>query len=129
MDGTFGFVYSGATGIGAGAFTVESGVLSGVDTGGGKYAGTVRQDPRTGELIIEFSMFVPAGIFLVQGTSEQDLPYTKGGLTLRTPPDYGDGRPLTVHVPPGDVVVMIKRVPDEFRHFARGCRVVADTQP
>ena len=131
MDGTYGFVYSGAIGIGMGIFTLRTGDLEGVDSGGGRYKGTVIEHQETGELEVSFSMFVPAGNFLVQGTSEQELDYTKTGLMVRTPPNFGDGEPIKfgdgapikVYVPPGNLTVMIKRIPDEYSHFAGGFQV------
>ena len=123
MDGTYGFVYSGAIGIGMGIFTLRTGDLEGVDSGGGTYKGTVIEHQETGELEVSFSMFVPAGNFLVQGTSEQELDYTKTGLMVRTPPNFGDGEPIKVYVPPGNLTVMIKRIPDEYSHFAGGFQV------
>jgi hypothetical protein len=123
MDGTYGFVYSGAIGIGVGIFTLRTGALEGVDSGGGRYKGTVIEHQETGELEVSFSMFVPAGTLLVQGTSEQDIHYTKAGLTVRTPPKFGDGKPIEVYIPPGNVTVMIKRIPDEYSNFAGGFQI------
>ena len=63
MDGTYGFVYSGVAGVGIGVFTVKDGVLNGSDGGKINYKGTVAVEDVTGNLVVSFDMFVPAGIF------------------------------------------------------------------
>lgn len=119
MDGTYGFVYSGAIGIGIGAFTVKSGVLTGADGGNINYKGTVSSDDITGNLLINFDMFIPAGVFLVQGTSSLEWDSTRS-RTITMPPHFGDGQPVQVDLPPGRVTVIVKRVPDEYAVFAAG---------
>jgi len=123
MNGTYQFVYSGATGVGAGIFTVSYGKLVGCDFGGGKYSGSVSEDPATGEIIAKFDLFVPRGLVLVQGTSPLDFDTTKREVTVRMPPDYGDGKPVDVEVPPGLLTVMVRRAPDEWALYSEGFEV------
>jgi hypothetical protein len=49
MNGPYGFVYSGFEGEGLGVFRVIGSELTGVDLGGVRYRGHVRQDQTTGE--------------------------------------------------------------------------------
>ena len=45
IDGTYGFVYCGAIGMGFGVFTVAEGQVKGRDYAGGKYSGTAKEGP------------------------------------------------------------------------------------
>ena len=45
VDGTYGFVYSGAIGLGCGVLTVVDGKLKGEDYVGGKYTGNATEQP------------------------------------------------------------------------------------
>jgi hypothetical protein len=120
MNGTYGFVYSGARGVGLGIFTIRDSVLIGSDTGGAKYSGRAVQDLATGEVTISFEMFVPAGTLLIQGTSEQDLNYTKSNLTLTLQRDFDNGEAMKVYIPPGNVNLMIRQIPDDYAVFTKG---------
>jgi hypothetical protein len=71
-------------------------------------------------------MTIPPGVFLVQGVSPQDLTYMKS-VSLKLPVDFGNGRPFEVHVAPGPVTMMVKRIPDEYAPFADG--VTVDIRP
>ena len=76
-------------------------------------------DNATGNLVVSFEMFVPAGIFLVQGTSPLDVDSTRA-RTITIPPDFGDGEPISIDLPPGILRLMIKRIPDDYARFASG---------
>jgi hypothetical protein len=112
MDGTYGFVYSGFEGVGIGVFTIRDSVLTGADGAGGRYAGRIVSDPMTEGFTVDFDMFVPAGVFLVQGASPQPMNYTKV-VSISWPANFADGVPITVDIPPGPVTLMIRRIPDE----------------
>src|ERR1700730_16275662 len=71
--------------------------LVGVDLAGGRYRGTVVEDENTGEIELTFDMSVPAGMFLVQGTSPLDVTYSKHA-TVKTPASFGDGKPFEVYI-------------------------------
>ena len=49
LDGTYGFVYCGATGLEIGVIVVNSGDVVGSDFSGGRYTGTLIEDD-TGNL-------------------------------------------------------------------------------
>jgi hypothetical protein len=120
MNGTYGFVYSGVRGVGLGVLTIRDSVLSGSDTGGAKYSGHAVQDMATGAITILFEMFVPEGTALIQGTSAQDMNYTKTGLSVTLQSDFDNGEPVTVYIPPGNVTLMIRQIPDDYAAFANG---------
>jgi hypothetical protein len=117
LNGTFGLVFSGQSGVGIAYFRITDGKLVGAGLGGGFYRGDAIEDADGISLTIEQT--VPAGVILAQGTSPQDLPDTKL-FSVRTPPDFGDGEPFKADVPPGTVWVMIKRVSDDLAPFADG---------
>jgi hypothetical protein len=123
MDGTYGIVFGGVAGVGMGFFVVRDGTLTGAGIAGGRFQGCVTPDPATGALHIVFDHFVPAGLRLVQGTSPHDLDMTKQ-LTVDLPADFGDGEPIKLHLPPGPVTVMIKRIPDSYAALAHGVAIV-----
>jgi hypothetical protein len=120
MNGTYGFVYSGARGVGLGIFTLRDSVLTGSDTGGAKYSGHAVQDLPTGEVTMSFEMFVPAGTLLIQGTSEQEMDYTKTNLSLTLQRDFDNGEAFTVYIPPGNVNLMIRQIPDDYAGYTKG---------
>src|SRR5580692_1994963 len=112
IEGTYGFVYCGANGLGFGVFTVAGGRLAGVDYVGGKYDGTAKEND-DGSISIAIDFVVRPGAVLVQGTSPQEVPYQRR-IEQTLPPSFGDGRPVELHSPPGFITLMIKRVSDEF---------------
>jgi hypothetical protein len=117
INGTYGFVYCGLTGVGIGAFTTKDGVLNGCDAGC-EYTGSVSVDAATGDYIIDFVQHTPAGIELVQGVEALPWPSDRP-RQIRLPPDF-DGKPLSLALPPGSVTVIFKRMPDTAAPFARG---------
>jgi hypothetical protein len=126
MNGTYGFVYSSIEGVGVGVFRITGSELVGVYLAGGRYKGRAVADSATGEIDLSFDMTVPAGVFLMQGTSPQDIPYTKNA-SIRVPADFGDGKPFEVYVAPANVTLMVKRIPDGFAPYADG--VTVDIRP
>jgi hypothetical protein len=120
VDGTWGFVYAGETGIGVGAIVVKDGKFGGADAGGIKYRGTVVEDPETGDLAVELEMDVPAGVWLVGGAGAMDMPHTRH-QTFKLPPRFGDVAPVEIPIRPGKVLGMFKLcTPEEAAALARG---------
>ena len=60
MNGAYGFVYSGAVGVGMGVFAIRNNVLTGADLAGGRYHGRVTDDPDTGGFHVSFDMWLLA---------------------------------------------------------------------
>jgi hypothetical protein len=122
MSETYSFVYSGSAGVGIGMFSVTDGQLVGTDLEGVSYRGTFLKDEMTGEIDIALDQTVPVGVFLVQGTSAQDLPYIKS-ISARLPADFDQGKPIEVFLSPGPVILMIRRIPDEWEPYTHGVNV------
>jgi hypothetical protein len=112
LDGTYGFVYCGVIGLGVGVFTVTAGQVTGRDCFGGEYSGTAEERP-DGTITLALTFEVQPGIGLVQGTSAQELPYTRQ-IKVELPPGFGDGAPQVIDVRPGSVTLMFKRIPDDY---------------
>jgi len=75
---------------------------------------------------LNFDMSVPAGMFLVQNTSPQDVTYSKHA-TVKVPASFGEGKPFEVYIAPGPVTMMVSRIPDEWGPYADG--VTVDVRP
>jgi hypothetical protein len=119
MNGTFSFVYSGDRGLGIGVFVIRNSELTGADLSGVKYRGTVTSNPDTGQIEINLETTIPPEVFLVHGTSEQDVTYQKAGI-VKAPPNFGNGKPFEAYVAPGLVTLMIRQVEDGWARFANG---------
>ena len=126
IDGTYGFVYCGVNGLGMGVFTVQSERVEGFDCAGARYTGTAKQNSN-GRILLSFRLEVPAGVGLVPGTAPQELPHSRR-ITQTLPPNFGEGRPLEIDFPPGQVTAMIKRIPDEFAPAATSGLTLQITQ-
>jgi hypothetical protein len=118
INGVYGFVYSGANGLGIGVFRVHDTQVIGHDYAGVVYRGAATPQA-DGSIDLDLRMQVPAGVELVQGTSGQEIPYQRQ-IKHRCPPAFGDGEPMRISGSPGEIIVMIKRVPDEFEGAATG---------
>jgi hypothetical protein len=115
--GGWGFVYCGAVDLGVGAFTADLGIgaftidekgnVIGRDYSGVAYSGTPAEN-QDGTITMEFSVTVPAGVHLVQGTTPMVMPLDRK-VSQTFPPQFGAGAPIEVGQPP--VRVMIRRVP------------------
>jgi hypothetical protein len=97
----------------------------GVDLGGVRYRGTAIANP-DGTIKLAIDQTVPAGIFLVNGVSSQDVPMTRS-FSVEAPPDFGDGDPFKAAIPPSSVTLMVKPIPDDWAPYADG--VTVDIRP
>jgi hypothetical protein len=122
IDGVWGFVFAGQAGIGIGALVVKARKFHGTDSGGVKYKGTVTEDSATGELTLDFDMDIPAGVWLVGGSSPMDVAHTRH-QSLKLPPLFGDLEPVELPVRAGSVTGIFKRYGDEYAGFAEGIEV------
>jgi hypothetical protein len=122
-DGTFGFVYCGQIGVGVGVMVIKNNMLKGADLSGGRYTGAVKELLDGGGYTITYDMFVPPNVFLVQGAAPQEMAHTRSGVTLDLPLDFDNGEPIKLVIPPGDVTLMIRRIPDEYAAYARGVKL------
>jgi hypothetical protein len=113
LDGTYGFVYCGVTGLGIGVIVVSGSAIVGSDYSGGRYLGTLIEN-EAGDVEFSVDFHVAAGTTVVQGTAEQDIPYVRPLRHVFGPRTFGDEAPFQISVPPGEVTVMMKQIPDEF---------------
>jgi hypothetical protein len=120
MNGTFGFVYCGAAGVGIGVFTVSGVTLKGTDASGVHYRGSVVEQA-DGRLLVDMKMTVPVGVCLVQGTSPQEVPHERHFRHV-FPAHFGDGEPIRLEGQPGPLNLMIRRVTDEWATAIEGSR-------
>ena len=122
-DGTYCFAYCGETGVGIGVFTIQNNALKGSDLVGGRYSGVVTELSNGGGYRIIYDMFIPAGMFLVQGTSPQAISQTRVGITHDIPYDFANGEPIKLFVPPGQITLMIRKIADDFAWYASGVKL------
>ena len=111
IDGTYGFVYAGAIGLGFGCFKVTSGAARGWDMMGGRIVGTAKEN-EDGTISFDVVLHVRANVVLVQGTAPQELPHERR-IAGTFPRRFGDGTPVSLYTGPGPLTVMFKQVPAE----------------
>jgi len=46
--------------------------------------------------------------------------YTKTGLSVTLQSDFDNGEPVMVYIPPGNVTLMIRQIPNDYAAFANG---------
>ena len=92
IEGTYGFVYGAANGLGVGVFKIEGQKFDGVDYVGGQYSGTAHEND-DGTIAPEIEFDVKPGMTLVQGTAPQDLPYRRR-IAQNLAAGSGYGRPF-----------------------------------
>jgi hypothetical protein len=110
IDGFYGIVYCGHTGMGIAAFSVSNGRLEGWDWDRVRYTGTAVETPG-GNILVDLCQEVPSGVELVTGLVPQDAPY-RLEIKEELPPLFGDGQPVKVQR--GTVTVMVKRIRDDY---------------
>jgi hypothetical protein len=116
MNGTFAFMYSGKLSLGIAIFTIAGQRFTGADCGGGRYDGTIIEDPSSRCLQLFFDRFIPGGISFGRGHP----PLTPATLALTFPPDFGAGEPIKLEIGPDTVTIMVNRVPDRWAAYSRG---------
>jgi hypothetical protein len=112
IDGTYGFVYCGSSGLGVGVFCVCGERFEGLDYAGGRYEGTAVEDQH-GNIHLRLTFEGPAGMVPVPGTTPQDAPLRRE-LRQIWPREFGNGRPIDIISRSRTVTVMVKKIPDEF---------------
>jgi hypothetical protein len=112
IDGTYGFVYCGSSGLGVGVFCVRGDRFEGLDYAGGRYEGTAVEDQH-GNIHLRLTFEGPAGMVPVPGTMPQDARLRRE-LRQIWPREFGNGRPIDIISRSTTVTVMVKRIPDEF---------------
>jgi hypothetical protein len=108
----YGFSYCGFTGVGSGVFAVrDDGAVEGNDSWGGRYEGRAAPLPDGGRRL-DLTMHIPPGVILVQGTAPAEI-WQSRTFSIDLPAAFDQGSPMTVSIPPGEVSMFIRRVPDD----------------
>ena len=113
IEGTYGFVYCSVNGFGMGVFTIKGEQFIGVDSGGVNYDGTAKEQ-EDGSIVLDVKL-VPPEVETAQSRASEGLPHTRHFFTT-LPPAFGDGKPQEISSAPGNVMVMIRQVRDDFLH-------------
>jgi hypothetical protein len=74
-EGFYQIRYAGPAGQGFGIAVLDSGLVVGVDMVGGRYDGTYKYNQTTDQLDLEVTVWVPPGVWLVQGVPAQSEPH------------------------------------------------------
>jgi len=114
IEGTYGFVYCGVSGLGMGVFTIKGEQFIGVDSGGVNYDG-IAQEQEDGSIALDVKLNVPPELETAQSRASQGMPHTRRFVTT-LPPAFGDGKPQEISSMPGNITVMIRQVRDDFLH-------------
>lgn len=99
---------TGAAGQSIGLFYVGDGIIAGVDMGTMKYSGAYTTNPDGGiEGIVEY--VIPAGVPIITGATTGATP-ARVSAPLKLPPDFNDGRVVTVDTPLGPVNAKFEKI-------------------
>jgi hypothetical protein len=121
IDGVWGFVYWGESGIGVGAIVVKDGKFHGTDSLV-KYRGTITEDPASGQIQIKVEMDIPAGVWLVGGAGAMDVAH-KRTQSFELPPRFGQLTPVEIPIRPGKVMGVFNQLPDSSAALADGFEI------
>jgi hypothetical protein len=108
LDGIYSIVYRGRVDWGTGMIILQNGVITGADAQGGLYDGSyVELGP---DLRLDFTITVPPGVTLVQGTPAKPEQCTISARTIFSRSALDSGEPVLMDLPPGPVNVISRRV-------------------
>jgi hypothetical protein len=112
MDGFFRIAFTGTAGSGFGVLVLHGGSIVGADATGVIYDGSYTENLEAGEIGVQVTMVVPAGVTLVQtGTplaAETTVPIT---ATL-SQADIVSEKPVLLQTPLGPVNAIFKKIRD-----------------
>ena len=123
LDGLYGFVYAGLTGVGIGIFRVAGTKLTGWDSAGCEYQGELPSGLDNDQIAIQVNVTQPAGSALVSGLSAMDVRATRF-QRLSIPYSFADGRPFDVQVPGGSITMICRNAPAGSEIYENGFRIV-----
>ena len=108
VDGIYSIVFRGYVGSGLGMLILRRGMITGADTQGGLYDGSYIEQGTN--LQLEFTMTVPPGVTLVQGTPARPEQYTISARTAFPITALDNGETVLMELPPGPVNVIFRRL-------------------
>jgi hypothetical protein len=124
IDGTYGFVFAGALGIGIGVFRVTNGQLIGSDSSGCDYRGTVTEDASDHRLSIKLDQFAPNHVRAAYSRRFSREKTIRSALDFSIGPNFEDGRPFPLETSTDVVTVIIRRISDKYDKYVNGLKIV-----
>ena len=116
MEGLYHVNYSGAFGHGYGQFVLKRGELNGSDAGSGEYRGKYWRDPNSTDYILDIELILGGQNLLVTDGIPRSL-----GTSLKFQISLNEnkiGKPFSVKLPTGPIILTIARVSDLHRDAA-----------
>jgi hypothetical protein len=108
LDGIYSLMFRGHAGFGAGMIILQNGVITGADAQGALYDGSYVELGT--DLRMDFTITVPPGVTLVQGTPAKPEQYTISDRTIFPRRALDSGEPVLMDLPPGPVNVIFRRL-------------------
>ena len=108
LDGIYSIIFRGRADWGNGMMILQRGVITGADAHGVLYDGSYAEVGT--DLHVDFTMTVPPGVTLVQGTPAQAEQYTISARTILPTRALDTGEPVLMELPPGPVNVISRRL-------------------
>jgi hypothetical protein len=108
LDGIYSIIFRGRADWGTGMMILQRGVITGADAQGGLYDGSYVELGT--DLQVDFTITVPPGVTLVQGTPARAEQYTISARTTLPTKALDTGEPVLMELPPGPVNVIFRRL-------------------
>src|SRR5947209_2412337 len=98
LDGMYSIIFRGRADWGNGMMILQRGVITGADAHGVLYDGSYAEVGT--DLHVDFTMTVPPGVTLVQGTPAQAEQYTISARAIMPTRALDTGEPALMELPP-----------------------------
>jgi hypothetical protein len=108
LDGIYSITFRGRADWGMGMIILQHGSITGADAMGALYDGSYIDSGAN--LEIRFTMTVPPGVALVQGTPAQPKAYSISTEATVPKTAFAEGHPVLLQLPPGPVNVIFRRL-------------------
>jgi hypothetical protein len=116
LNGTYSAVAAAITGMSLAVLTINDGQLSGWDTSGSRYRGTVTISEDGSSLSFDVEMTMPPHTFGIWGTSDTETFQKRQLLHTMPAADFVGGRQTTL--PREEMTVVFKRISNEHAELA-----------
>lgn len=114
---TYSFVFSGPNGQGFGVLHIEGDKAFAADQTNIMYVGKAIE-LADGSIKIDMTASIPAGVNLVTGASEQDLPMARP-ISHTFTKDHFNGEPVSIAFAGSEVTAIFKAAPQEAKQIAK----------
>jgi hypothetical protein len=108
LDGIYSITFRGRTDWGMGMLLIQSGIITGADSGGVLYDGKYIDNGDS--VALDVKMTVPPGATLVQGTPARSTAYTIPIQENVPKSALAAGTPVLLNLPPGPVNVIFRKL-------------------